>query len=293
MEKYSYGFVRKQNKILISLMENTKNKEKFFRLIPYTGFLYFMFVPTFTYIKSEHSMCSKFSFYFLIFVSFFGAGFATMCILMTGFVENNVVLNVPEDLQKRCNFCNIPKPERSHHCKICKKCVLKMDHHCNILSVCINNYNIGYFIRFIFCMWLVSTWTFLYNIVLIIFKLYNFKKPIGYGNGTSLILTTILCIGITLITSAHLYWQHCNIKRNVTNVEIVQEHNSKYRGIECGKSPYDFGYYNNFKDIFGSPLFLFLGLPRTNGFTWKKSYKTYYWPLIDLKYISNTDDEDI
>jgi len=28
-----------------------------------------------------------------------------------------------------CRKCNVAKPPRAHHCKICKRCVLKMDHH--------------------------------------------------------------------------------------------------------------------------------------------------------------------
>ncbi|BGP27810.1 palmitoyltransferase PFA3 [Rhodotorula toruloides] len=29
-----------------------------------------------------------------------------------------------------CRKCNIPKPDRAHHCSSCGRCVLKMDHHC-------------------------------------------------------------------------------------------------------------------------------------------------------------------
>lgn len=31
---------------------------------------------------------------------------------------------------KMCTVCKIPKPPRSHHCKICRTCALRMDHHC-------------------------------------------------------------------------------------------------------------------------------------------------------------------
>jgi palmitoyltransferase ZDHHC2 len=29
-----------------------------------------------------------------------------------------------------CEKCNLIKPDRAHHCSVCKKCILKMDHHC-------------------------------------------------------------------------------------------------------------------------------------------------------------------
>lgn len=29
-----------------------------------------------------------------------------------------------------CKKCIAPKPPRTHHCSVCRRCVLKMDHHC-------------------------------------------------------------------------------------------------------------------------------------------------------------------
>jgi len=29
-----------------------------------------------------------------------------------------------------CKKCNFYKPRRSHHCSVCKQCVMRMDHHC-------------------------------------------------------------------------------------------------------------------------------------------------------------------
>lgn len=33
-----------------------------------------------------------------------------------------------------CKKCVSAKPPRTHHCSVCKMCVLKMDHHCRILG---------------------------------------------------------------------------------------------------------------------------------------------------------------
>lgn len=44
--------------------------------------------------------------------------------------------------RKACVLCAIPKPPlRSHHCKICGKCVATFDHHCGFLATCIGERN--------------------------------------------------------------------------------------------------------------------------------------------------------
>ncbi|KAK7110934.1 palmitoyltransferase ZDHHC16-like [Littorina saxatilis] len=60
--------------------------------------------------------------------------------------------NVPQAVSI-CKKCISPKPPRSHHCSICKRCILKMDHHCPWLNNCVGYYNHRYFFLFCFYMW--------------------------------------------------------------------------------------------------------------------------------------------
>jgi len=49
----------------------------------------------------------------------------------------NIANNIEEGSSrnyKYCKKCNVPKPPRTHHCSICRKCVSKMDHHCPYIS---------------------------------------------------------------------------------------------------------------------------------------------------------------
>lgn len=50
--------------------------------------------------------------------------------------------------QDAANLVRPPKPERAHHCKVCKTCVLKYDHHCPWINQCVGLGNERYFILF-------------------------------------------------------------------------------------------------------------------------------------------------
>ncbi|SAM76804.1 uncharacterized protein UBRO_01638 [Ustilago bromivora] len=50
-------------------------------------------------------------------------------------VENRSNIWVKSSGESRwCNKCDAPKPDRTHHCSTCKRCVLRMDHHCPWLA---------------------------------------------------------------------------------------------------------------------------------------------------------------
>lgn len=36
-----------------------------------------------------------------------------------------------------CTRCEMMRPPRAHHCRICKKCIKRMDHHCPWINVCL------------------------------------------------------------------------------------------------------------------------------------------------------------
>jgi len=50
---------------------------------------------------------------------------------------------------KFCKSCNIWRPPRCHHCRICDNCVETQDHHCLWLNNCVGRRNYRYFFTFI------------------------------------------------------------------------------------------------------------------------------------------------
>ncbi|CAI5498720.1 unnamed protein product [Closterium sp. Naga37s-1] len=48
-----------------------------------------------------------------------------------------------------CQKCGAYKPARCHHCRICKRCVLRMDHHCVWINNCVGHANYKAFFLFV------------------------------------------------------------------------------------------------------------------------------------------------
>jgi hypothetical protein len=72
-----------------------------------------------------------------------------------------------------CKYCKTIKPLRSHHCSVCRKCVMKMDHHCPWVNNCIGHYNHRYFINLLTFQLLYSGLTALLSIPIYFISMRN------------------------------------------------------------------------------------------------------------------------
>ncbi|KAG5180421.1 DHHC palmitoyltransferase-domain-containing protein [Tribonema minus] len=65
-----------------------------------------------------------------------------------------------------CHRCDAYKPERAHHCSVCRRCIVKMDHHCPWMNNCVGIGNHKFFLQFIGYTFLLCG----YALVLIVFR---------------------------------------------------------------------------------------------------------------------------
>lgn len=80
--------------------------------------------------------------------------------------------------EEYCEICNAWKPQRAHHCRQCKTCVLRYDHHCPWIGNCVGYHNYKYFVHFCFWAWVATT---LYFYQTIRFSFYSNGASMKFG----------------------------------------------------------------------------------------------------------------
>lgn len=81
-----------------------------------------------------------------------------------------------------CQKCCHYKPPRAHHCRVCKRCVLKMDHHCIWINNCVGHENYKIFLVFVLYTVIAS----FYSMILIIGSvMHSVPKDEQSGNNSS------------------------------------------------------------------------------------------------------------
>lgn len=149
-----------------------------------------------------------------------------------------------------CKVCQVVRPARSGHCRICGRCVLRLDHHCVWINNCIGSRNHKFFILLL----LTFMFTSVYGITITLSTLCRdqyiisalFYCPGAYADySTSFAFTCVwYCAIVTGGVAYLLLVQLLNISYNVTEREARMALREKTARCYLGGLVVDPGTYN-------------------------------------------------
>ncbi|KAI9490160.1 zf-DHHC-domain-containing protein [Zychaea mexicana] len=196
-----------------------------------------------------------------------------------------------------CKTCDIYKPPRTHHCRYCRRCVLKMDHHCPWINNCVGYHNYPHFVRFTLYVSVAS----LYILILLIWRVRTILNDLSHFRFDSepttaevilyvvefaLAIIVLFCVGMLCVY--HLY---C-LARNQSTIE-GWERSKVNRLIRRGKIspvkyPFDVGFYRNICLVMGNNplLWLWPQQVRGDGLTFPVISHTGTITILDNKSLS-------
>ncbi|XP_021888387.1 probable protein S-acyltransferase 16 [Carica papaya] len=152
-----------------------------------------------------------------------------------------------------CQKCSHFKPPRAHHCRVCKRCVLRMDHHCIWINNCVGHAN--YKVFFVFIVYAVIAC--IYSLVLLLGSL-----TVDTGKDeqqmdsfrTAYVISGLLLVPLSIALSVLLGWHVYLILHNKTTIEYHEGVRAMWlaeKGGQVYKHPYDIGAYENLTTVLG------------------------------------------
>ncbi|XP_041048110.1 palmitoyltransferase ZDHHC7 [Carcharodon carcharias] len=108
----------------------------------------------------------------------------------------------PGEVIYKCPKCCSIKPERAHHCSICKRCIRKMDHHCPWVNNCVGENNQKFFVLFTMYIALISVHALILCCVQFFFCIREqWNECSGFSPPVTVILIIFLCLeGVLFLT---------------------------------------------------------------------------------------------
>nr|XP_043636332.1 probable protein S-acyltransferase 16 [Erigeron canadensis] len=149
-----------------------------------------------------------------------------------------------------CKKCSLYKPPRSHHCRICKRCVLRMDHHCVWMNNCVGHANYKAFIVFVVYALLAC----IYSLILLVGSLTVEPQQSRGSYRTIYIISGLLLIPLSMALGVFLGWHIYLTIQNKTTIEYYEGVRAMLLAEQGGNvysHPYDLGVYENLITVLG------------------------------------------
>mmetsp|Transcript_36533 Transcript_36533/g.91592 ORF Transcript_36533/g.91592 Transcript_36533/m.91592 type:complete len:311 (-) Transcript_36533:11-943(-) len=176
-------------------------------------------------------------------------------------VETATARPAPTNVCQRCR--GMRRPERSHHCSMCGRCVMKMDHHCPWINNCVGLRNQKFFVLFLASTALLCTVGLARAAQTLIRTDWSDLHARSIHTLVLAVLAAMFLLFAALLGGQHVYF----VLANCTNVEQLiarQRH---------GNFTYDMGMWRNWKQVFGAtPLEWLLPVPTAtvDGVNWPR-----------------------
>lgn len=154
--------------------------------------------------------------------------------------------------RRHCKWCGKFKPDRCHHCRVCKTCILKMDHHCPWIYNCVGFGNHKFFFLLLFYSAIAChtiMWTMPASLKAAttpetpFFKMFLLLFGETLAVFLGLMVTLFLCFHIWLMLKA------------MTTIEFCEK-SMKRTGYDS--NAYDRGLYGNIRAVLGEYALLWL-----------------------------------
>ncbi|KAL2222051.1 DHHC zinc finger membrane protein [Thermoascus aurantiacus ATCC 26904] len=122
-----------------------------------------------------------------------------------------------------CKKCQCPKPDRTHHCSSCKRCVLKMDHHCPWLATCVGFRNYKAFVLFLIYTSLFCWVDFAVGAYWVWTEILNDSRYVDSWMPVNVVLLAILAGIIGLVLTGFTAWHISLAVRGMTTIECLEK----------------------------------------------------------------------
>lgn len=162
-----------------------------------------------------------------------------------------------------CGKCECWKPDRTHHCSSCRRCILRMDHHCPWFATCIGFNNQKFFIQFLCYVSLFCSTCFcssFYAVYVIVYELDPMGQTFLSLNWVALLVVSFVMGSAETIFCLYSVYIACRNTTVLESMEAVRYRTSvpsiKFRYTEAPSSSsigniFNLGWKANLQQIMG------------------------------------------